>query len=209
MEPTSSTCAVTSLTCSQLALAATVAATGVLIIGLAFIYRVNTKNTQNTLIDNLRNKREKLLDKVDSVFRQTSPKNKQKEEILDKNFSLLLITTSEKLRGKIAIDNITDGECNQSAGLETVRNLINTSRYFLVDNTGNGTLQKVKTSTTLPDLEKDNLFILKITGKGKHDIATCKTKLGLRDSITSETCNIEKVLHLLDARIADKFVPTI
>ncbi len=205
MEPTSSTCAVTSLTCSQLALVATVATTGVLIIGLAFIYRVNTKNTQNTLIGNLRNKGEKLLDKGVRVF----TKNKQKEEILDKNFSLLLITTSEKLRGKIEISKVINGEGNRSVEREIVKNLINTSRYFLVENTNNSLLNEAKTSTTLPDLEKDSLFILKITGKGKHDIATCKTKLGLRDSIISETCNIEKVLHLLDARIADKFVPTI
>jgi hypothetical protein len=50
---------------------------------------------------------------------------------------------------------------------------------------------------------------LKITGQGEHDIAMRKTKLGLRDSITSESCKIEKVFHLLDARIAEKFIPTI
>ena len=182
MEPLSPTCAAVSLTCGNLALLAT----GLIIISSLALF--------------LLVKRQKVKQPIAS-----KEKNPQRED----NFSLLLITTSPKLRGKIDIDNVTNGEYNQSVGLEIVKNLINTSRYFLIDNTGNGTLQEAKTSTALPDLEKDNLFILKITGKGQHDIATCKTKLGLRDSITSETCKIEKVLYLLDARVAEKFIPTI
>ena len=125
-----------------------------------------------------------------------------------KHFSLLLITTSEKIRDKVEIDNIADGDCNKPISLETVKNLINTSRYFLIEN-ADTILKEAKTSTTLPDFNKDNLFILKITGQGKYDIGKYNTKLWLRDSITSETCQIEKVFHLLDASIAEKFVPTI
>lgn len=184
MEPTSSTCAVASLTCSQLSLVAT----GILIIGLARFYKM-------------------VIQKI-KIINQDHPNQKEKQKAVTE-FSLLLITTSEKLKGKIEVSKAINGEYNQLVQLETIKNLINTSRYFLIENSSNNTLQEAKTSDILPNLEKDNLFILKITGQGKHNIATCKTKLALRDSITSESCNIEKVLHLLDARIAEKFTPTI
>lgn len=135
-------------------------------------------------------------------------KEKQTKD-MDEDFSLLLITTAEKIRGSIDVSAGLNGEYNQEVSLETVKKLINTSRYFLIENAEDNILSIAKTSDNLPDLEKDNFFILKITGKGKHNIATCKTKLGLRDSITSEPCKIEKVLHLLNAGIAEKFIATI
>lgn len=121
----------------------------------------------------------------------------------------MLITTSEKIRDKIEVGKAINGEYNQSVQTEIVKNLIKTSRYFLIEDANNNILSTAKTSDNLPDIAKDNLFILKITGKGKYNISTQKTKLGLRDSITSENCNIEKVLHLLDARITEKFIQTI
>lgn len=130
-------------------------------------------------------------------------RSKDKKDKVPKEFILLIITTSEKIR-----DNIINGEFNKPISLETVKNLINTSRYFLIEN-ADTILEEAKTSTTLPDLDKDNLFILKVIGQGRYDIGKYNTKLWLRDSITSETCQIEKVLHLLDASIAEKFVPTI
>ncbi len=206
MEPTSSTCAVASLTCSQLALVAT----GTFIIGLAILYtmkkqkRKTIKGTAKSAFNYVSEKSGKAV----TAFKSNFP-NQEEKQTDTTNFSLLLITTSEKIRNRINGTNVIDGEYNQSVELEVAKNLINTSRYFLIDNAENSTLQEAKTSDTLPDLEKDNLFILKITGQGKHNIATCKTKLALRDSITSESCKIEKVLHLLDARIAEKFIPTI
>lgn len=198
MEPTSSACTVASLTCSQLALVIT----GI-IIGVAIIYKMKL-NINNPFS----NTREKFFPTL-TQDPQNNKANKQKKERLDNIFSLLLITTSEKLRGKIEVSKIINGEYNQPVQLEIVKHLINTSRYFLIEDTDNNILSVAKTSDNLPDLEKDSLFILKITGQGKHNIAACKTKLALRDSITSESCKIEKVLHLLDARIAEKFIPTI
>jgi hypothetical protein len=201
MEPTSSTCAVASLTCSQLALVAT----GTLIIGLAILYTMQ-KQTETSA-----EKKVRILGyakKIRAEYNKFFSKE-QEQQAVATDFSLLLITTSEKLKGKIEVSKAINGEYNNTIQLEIVKNLINTSRYFLIENTSNNTLQEAKTSDVLPDIEKDNLFILKITGQGKHNIAACKTKLALRDSITSESCKVEKVLHLLDARIAEKFIPTI
>lgn len=202
MGPTSSTCAVAFLTCSQLALVAT----GIFIIGLAIIYTM--KKPEKTFFGKAKEIPTKLFKKLFGNLTAHTP-NEKEEQAVATDFSLLLITTSEKLKGKTEASKAINGEYNQAVQLETVKNLINTSRYFLIENTSHNTLQEAKTSDVLPDLEKDNLFILKITGQGKHNIATCKTKLALRDSITSESCKIEKVLHLLDARIAERFVPTI
>lgn len=207
MEPTSSACTVASLTCSQLALATT----GI-IIGIGIIYTMKSKSKKSSRFASITEPLSNVSEKISSVFKQNpqnNKANKHKEERLDNNFSLLLITTSEKLRGKIEVSKVLNGEYNQPVQLEIVKNLINTSRYFLIKDTENNILSVATTSDNLPDLEKDNLFILKITGQGKHNIATCETKLGLRDSITSETCKIEKVLHLLDASIAKEFIPTI
>lgn len=88
--------------------------------------------------------------------------------------------------------------------------LINDSRYFLLEKEGSNMLVKASTvKEKSPDFDKENLFILKITGKSTTDINKYPTKSWLRDNIISETCQIEAVLRLLDASIAENFVPTI
>lgn len=169
-------------------------------------YRIKNDQFEKNKLSNEINPKESKKKTLSRLINLIKPDKKQEKSL--KYLSLLLITTSEKIRDKIEVDNIKNGECNKSVSLETVKNLINTSRYFLIENTDT-ILEEAKTSTTLPDLDKDNLFILKITGQGRYDIGKYNTKLWLRDSITSETCQIEKVLHLLDASIAEKFVPTI
>lgn len=129
----------------------------------------------------------------------------KKKESSSKYFSLLLITTSNKLK----TNNIKDKNYNKTVQSETIKSLINESRYFLIENEDIDTLKDAKTSVELPDIDEDNLFILKIKGQGNADIGKYQTKSWMRDSITSKTCQIENVLHLLDASIAEKFVRTV
>lgn len=124
----------------------------------------------------------------------------EKKEDSPIDFSLLLIIKSTKIKGKAG---------NKTINIDDVKTLINDSRYFLVEKQGENTLKEAKTSAELPDLNKDRLFILKITGQATPDISKYPTKSWLRDNITSETCQLEAVLHLLDGSIAERFVPTI
>ena len=122
-------------------------------------------------------------------------------------FLLLLIITSDKLKEYFDPSKINNNEYNIK--LDEVKNLINDSRYFLIEDAGSDTLKKANTNVEIPDFSKENNFILKITGQGTPDIGKYPTKSWLRDNITSEICKIEKVLRLLDASIAKKFVPTL
>lgn len=214
MELTSSNCAVDTscetglFTYSELALALI----GVFIIGYMVFYVMSKKHTSNYryewAYDIIAHLPKKLIEVGTTVIDKIMTE-KQTEKTLERNFSLLLIIASDKLKEKVEISKITEGDYNQYIQMETIKSLINTSRYFHIEDDNNSLLSKAKVSDELPDLEKDNLFILKITGQGEHDIAMRKTKLGLRDSITSGSCKIEKVFHLLDTRIAEKFIPTI
>lgn len=118
-----------------------------------------------------------------------------------KSFSLLLIINSKKLK------NIIERKTIQ---LNELRILINDSRYFLLEKEDSNMLVKASTvKEESPDFNKENLFILKITGRSTAEINKYPTKSWLRDNIISETCQIEAVLRLLDASIAENFVPTI
>lgn len=136
---------------------------------------------------------------------------KQSSELFhsSKPFSLLLITTSNKLKGNIDPQSIDGGEYNKSIEIDVLKGLINSSRYFLIENDNDDMLEEAVTNVEIPDFDKENNFILKITGEGASNIRQHKTKSWLRENITSETCRIEKVYRLLDASIAEKFVPTI
>lgn len=125
----------------------------------------------------------------------TSSANKTTSQ---KEFSLLLIVSSDKLK------EIPPKEIN----LDNLKSIINSSSYFLLENDPSDILERAKTSTELPDLDKSSNFLLKITGTGTSDIGKYETKSWLRDNITSTSFPVE-VFHLLDASIADKFVRTV
>lgn len=124
------------------------------------------------------------------------------------SFSLLLITTSEKLEGKIDLDNVNNGERNIIIQQDETKTLINDSRYFLL-NADIGDILTEATSTELPSIEKKSLFIVKIKGEGTPEISKYQNKSWLQENITSKNCEIKTVLHLLDVSIAEKFCSTI
>ncbi|MDX9989705.1 hypothetical protein [Thiothrix unzii] len=132
-----------------------------------------------------------------------------KDKTQTNDFTLILITTSNKIEGNIHFKE--DGSYESDVSLDNVKNLINESRYFLLENENMNIIAEAEAQVRpeKPDFTLDNNFIIKITGQGTIDIGNYPTKSWLRDNITSDNCQVEKVLRLLDGNIFEKFVLTI
>lgn len=132
------------------------------------------------------------------------PDNKSSDDF---SFSLILIMTSGKLKKIIGLSQ--DGTHKPSVSSDEVRQLLEDSFYFVLENKSDDILKDAKLGSVTPDLTKENLFVVKINGQGASEIGKYQTKGWIKNNITSDTCSIEQVSHLLDASISSKFIPTI
>jgi hypothetical protein len=167
------------------------------VVGAAIGVRVSSMEEPSTnkprLLKILKSKLGKILNLIPDGI---NPKSK------DTEFSLLLIMNSNKLQkyeGKPPFKE-------KKITLDETKALINQSRFFLITPTK---ATGYDDGSDLPEPDKETDFIIRITGQGKFDIAEHKTKMGLRDSITSPECTVVSMKKLISADMTEDFIRSI
>lgn len=120
----------------------------------------------------------------------------------DTNFSLILIINSNKLQKYIDGKTFTEKKIT----LSETKELINQSSFFLIkDSKAMG----YDDDSDLPEPDNETDFIIRIAGQGKFNISENKTKMGLRDSITSPECTLVSMKKLISADLSEEFIRSI